>query len=71
MPLSKIADLRQLGDSEIADKILDLKKQLFDLRLQQATRQEVKSHQFKHIRHELAQLMTIERERSSNPKGGN
>lgn len=68
MPLSKIADLRQLGDSEVADKILDLKKQLFDLRLQQATRQEVKSHQFKHIRHELAQLMTIERERSS--KGG-
>jgi large subunit ribosomal protein L29 len=68
MPLSKIADLRQLGDSEVADKILDLKKQLFDLRLQQATRQEVKSHQFKHIRHELAQLMTIESERSS--KGG-
>jgi large subunit ribosomal protein L29 len=65
MPLSKIADLRQLGDSEVADKILDLKKQLFDLRLQQATRQEVKSHQFKHIRHELAQLMTIESERSS------
>jgi large subunit ribosomal protein L29 len=68
MPLSKIADLRQLGDSEIADQVLALKKQLFDLRLQQATRQEVKSHQFKHIRHQLAQLMTIENERAS--KGG-
>jgi large subunit ribosomal protein L29 len=63
MALSKIADLRQLKDNEIADQIIDLKKQLFDLRFQQATRQEVKSHQFKHIRHQLAQLMTVERER--------
>lgn len=63
MALSKIADLRKLTDSEVADQILDLKKQLFDLRFQQGTRQEVKSHQFKHIRHQLAQLMTIERER--------
>jgi large subunit ribosomal protein L29 len=70
MPLSKIADLRPLGDSEVADQILDLKKQLFDLRLQQATRQEVKSHQFKHLRHQLAQLMTIEHERSAKSKGG-
>jgi large subunit ribosomal protein L29 len=70
MPLSKIADLRQLGDSEVADQILDLKKQLFELRLQQATRQEVKSHQFKHLRHQLAQLMTIENERSAKSKGG-
>lgn len=63
MALSKITDLRKLKDGEIADQIIDLKKQLFDLRFRQATRQEVKTHQFKHIRHQLAQLMTIERER--------
>ncbi|HEY9642187.1 MAG TPA: 50S ribosomal protein L29, partial [Coleofasciculaceae cyanobacterium] len=30
---------------------------------QKATRQLEKPHQFKHLRHRLAQLMTIERER--------
>jgi large subunit ribosomal protein L29 len=63
MALSKIADLRPLSDTEIAEQVLALKKQLFDLRFQQATRQEVKSHQYKHIRHQLAQLLTLERER--------
>jgi large subunit ribosomal protein L29 len=64
MALSKIQDLRTLTDAEIEAQILALKRQLFDLRLQKATRQEVKPHQFKHIRHQLAQLLTLERERS-------
>lgn len=63
MALPKIQDQRQLTDAEIETQILALKRQLFELRLQKATRQEVKSHQFKHIRHQLAQLMTIERQR--------
>jgi large subunit ribosomal protein L29 len=64
MALSKIQDLRTLTDAEVEAQILALKRQLFDLRLQKATRQEVKPHQFKHIRHQLAQLLTLERERS-------
>ncbi len=63
MALSKIQDLRALTDAEIEAQILALKRQLFELRLQKATRQEVKPHQFKHIRHQLAQLLTLERER--------
>jgi large subunit ribosomal protein L29 len=65
MALSKIQDLRTLTDAEVEAQILALKRQLFDLRLQKATRQEVKPHQFKHIRHQLAQLLTLERERQS------
>jgi large subunit ribosomal protein L29 len=63
MALTKVQDLRDLSDQEIETQILDLKRQLFDLRLQKATRQEVKPHQFKHARHQLAQLLTLERER--------
>lgn len=63
MALSKMQDLRDLSDGEIVDQIEDLKRQLFNLRMQKATRQTVQPHQFKHIRHQLAQLMTLERER--------
>jgi large subunit ribosomal protein L29 len=63
MALPKIADIRDLNDQEINNEIAATKKQLFQLRFQKATRQAVKPHQFKHTRHRLAQLMTIERER--------
>lgn len=63
MPLPKIEDARKLNDEELADEILATKRQLFQLRLQQATRRLEKPHQFKHARHRLAQLMTVERER--------
>lgn len=63
MPLPKIEDARQLGDQELADEIVALKRQLFDLRLQKATRRLEKPHQIKHARHRLSQLMTVEAER--------
>jgi large subunit ribosomal protein L29 len=63
MPLPKIQEARNLTDQELADEILAVKRQLFDLRLQKATRRLEKQHQFKHARHKLAQLMTVERER--------
>jgi large subunit ribosomal protein L29 len=40
-----------------------VKRQLFQLRLQKATRQLEKPHQFKHARHRLSQLLTVEGER--------
>ncbi len=66
MPLPKIEDARSLSEQELGDEILAVKRQLFQLRLQQATRRLEKPHQFKHARHRLAQLMTVEHER----KGG-
>jgi large subunit ribosomal protein L29 len=63
MPLPKIEDAKKLNDQELADEIVAIKRQLFDLRLQQATRRLEKPHQFKHARHRLAQLMTVEHER--------
>jgi large subunit ribosomal protein L29 len=63
MPLPKIADARSFNDEELSDQILAVKRELFDLRMQQGTRQLTNSHQFKHVKHRLAQLLTVERER--------
>lgn len=64
MPLPKIEDARKLSDEELAAQILAIKQKLFQLRLQKATRQLEKPHQFKHAKHQLAQLMTVEGDRN-------
>ena len=63
MALPKIADARKLSDEELAEEILAVKRQLFQLRLEQATRRLEKPHLFKHAKHRMAQLLTVERER--------
>jgi large subunit ribosomal protein L29 len=63
MALPKIQEVRDLSDEQLAAEIVDAKKQLFDLRLKQATQQLEKTHLFKHTRHRLAQLLTVETER--------
>lgn len=63
MPLPKIEDARNLSDQELADQILAAKRELFNLRMQQATRRLEKPHQFKHIRHRISQMMTVVGER--------
>jgi len=57
-------DVRNLSDSEMSDKIQNLRKELFDLRFKQATKQLAKTHRFKEVRTELAQLLTVSNERS-------
>jgi large subunit ribosomal protein L29 len=63
MALPKIEEARELSDEALAEEVLATKRQLFNLRLQQATRRLEKPHEFKHARHRLAQLLTVERER--------
>lgn len=63
MSLPKIADARKLTEEELADAIVAAKKQLFELRMKKATSQPFKTHEFKHTRHWIAQLMTVESER--------
>lgn len=65
MALPKISEARELSDTELAEAIVAVKKQLFQLRLQKSTRQLEKPHQFKHSKHRLAQLLTVEQERRS------
>jgi large subunit ribosomal protein L29 len=63
MALPKVAEARAKSDEQIADRVLEIKKELFNLRFQQGTRRLEKPHQFKHLKHELSQLLTVERER--------
>jgi large subunit ribosomal protein L29 len=63
MALPTVADARAKSDEQIAERVLAVKKELFQLRFQQGTRRLEKPHQFKHLKHELAQLLTVERER--------
>lgn len=63
MALPKIEDARKLSDDELAEEILAVKRELFQLRLEQATRRLEKPHLFKHAKHRMAQLLTVERER--------
>ena len=64
MSKSTCKEVRNLSDEEIAGKIDELRKELFDLRFKQATRQLTKTHRFKEARIELAQLLTVSNERS-------
>ncbi|BDA69134.1 50S ribosomal protein L29 [Dulcicalothrix desertica PCC 7102] len=63
MALSKVSEARELSDEQLSEQITAVKKQLFQLRLQKATRQLEKPHQFRHARHRLSQLLTVENER--------
>lgn len=63
MALPKIEDARKLSEDELAEEILAVKRELFQLRLEQATRRLEKPHLFKHAKHRMAQLLTVERER--------
>ena len=63
------ADVRSLSDSDITEQIDGLRRELFQLRFQQATSRLENPHRFRHARIKLAQLLTVqqERERSAAP----
>lgn len=63
MPMPKIDEVRSLSDQELSDEILAVKKELFELRLQKATRQLNQPHLIRQRKHKLAQLLTVESER--------
>ncbi len=58
------AEVRKLSDADLTKQINDLRRELFDLRFQQATRQLTNTHRFKNARIKLAQLLTVQVERS-------
>ncbi len=64
MTNSDTAELRKLTDDDIIEQINGIRRELFDLRFQQATRQLTNTHRFKEARIKLAQLLTVQKERS-------
>jgi large subunit ribosomal protein L29 len=61
--VAKVRELRDLGEVELLEKLESLKEELFNLRFQLATGQLDNPMRIKQVRHEVARILTILRER--------
>jgi len=61
--MAKIQELRDLGDDELLVRLESDKEELFNLRFQLATGQLDNPMRIKDVRHEVARIFTILRER--------
>ncbi len=65
----KVNEIRNLTTDEIVAKIKETKEELFNLRFQQATGNLDKPSKIKDLRHTVARLKTVLREREIEEKG--
>jgi large subunit ribosomal protein L29 len=56
-------ELRGKGGAELLEQLVSLRREQFNLRVQQATGQPAKSDQVKRVRRDIARLKTVLRER--------
>ncbi|HLA92807.1 MAG TPA: 50S ribosomal protein L29 [Actinomycetota bacterium] len=61
--MAKLTELRDLGDVELLERLDSNKEELFNLRFQLATGQLDNPMRIKAVRHEVARILTILRER--------
>jgi len=61
----KTNDIRKMSTEEITKKIEELKSELFDMRMKQATAALEKSHKINEDRKTIARLKTVLSERSN------
>ena len=62
----KVKEIRELTTEQIVAKIKENKEELFNLRFQQATGNLEKPSRIRDLRHEVARLKTVLRERELN-----
>ena len=71
---SPAAELRELTDEELVTKLREAKEELFNLRFQMATCQLDNNRRLRTVRHEIARIYTVLRERelglASGPDAG-
>jgi large subunit ribosomal protein L29 len=65
MAESKAAELRELPDEELLDRLEAGKEELFNLRFQDATGQLDNPMRVKQVRHDIARVLTVLRERQT------
>ena len=63
-----LKEFKELNSSQISEKIGQLRKDLFDLRFKQATRQLNETHKFKIIKKQVAQLLTLSKSQNDSQK---
>ena len=64
----KVNEIRELSTEEIQKKIKETKEELFNLRFQQATGNLEKPSRIKELRHTVARMKTVLRERENVKK---
>ena len=62
MARPNIADVRKLSGDQINEQVNATRRELFELRFQQATRRLENPHRFKEARIKLAHLFTVQQE---------
>ena len=55
----KIEDVRGMTPDQLAEQLLSLKKEQFNLRFQQATGQVEKTHRVGEVRRDIARIKTV------------
>jgi large subunit ribosomal protein L29 len=63
MPLTSATELRGLEDDELVTKLKESKEELFNLRFQSATGQLDNNKRLRTVRHDIARIYTVMRER--------
>ena len=63
MASSTAAELRELTDEELTLRVREAKEELFNLRFQMATGQLDNNRRLRTVRHDIARIYTIMRER--------
>ncbi len=62
----KVKEIRELSTEEINNKLFEAKEELFNLRFQQATGNLEKPSRIRELRHTVARMKTVLKERESN-----
>ena len=62
----KIVDIRKLATKDLDKKLDEIKKELFNLKFAASTGNLEKPHRIKELRHEVAKIKTVLRERELN-----
>ncbi|ADM09949.1 ribosomal protein L29 [Parvularcula bermudensis HTCC2503] len=65
----KSNDVRDLSDDELKDRLLELKREQFNLRFQGASGQLEKTARIKEVRRDIARIKTIQTERQLTAAG--
>jgi large subunit ribosomal protein L29 len=60
---STAAELRELSDEELVLRVREAKEELFNLRFQMATGQLENNRRLRTVRHDIARIYTVMRER--------
>jgi large subunit ribosomal protein L29 len=63
--MSKIQDIRGMTPDQLAEQLLSLKKEQFNLRFQAATGQVEKTHRVGEIRKDIARIKTVLRAKAA------